>query len=660
MAAGITFSIGGKIDRTYKTALQQSVIEARAANSAIQKDMAISSGIAVDMSTLGQFKQWRKEYLASLAEEARLQEALRTGGTRRTPLSSDPEYDAALIRQNGLIKVRVAEIAAKKAADIENDIEVKATYEKLKLAQKVAKEKSLYNAIALGEIAKQDAEALAIQKAEQIAASEAIVAGAAHGGSGGHGPAGMTGIIRESLVIIREISMGRGLGRVAGSVTLLAQYLGLLNKAVYSTATSQVLAARAAEKLNVQMAVQALMAKGTAAETELLEASQKQAVITTAALKDEQIALATATVTLNPIFFAAVAIIALVAATAGVLIYSYHKAAVAAKNLADALNPLKQKYTELAEAQDKAAKAAKENADWITNLNNKHESESSQLERKIKLLKEEQAARRRVAEARGASDAELQALDIANLQQEKAMLEVQQKRIETENASAQAAEQAASKAAIAGTTTTDEKGRVINLDQAQSNAKKRGEILDAAQDALDKGTFYSNEVDHYQQTGAIATPVYKRRQGNDSDIVSFEVGGKSFSMSVGEAKKNFDFMSAQARKLAEDQAALDDVLKNTKSTAQEKMDAQNRVKEDLENVNSELGIATNDPRGRHGGGGRSATERERLGIGAPQVANLQKQTLDVSKQQLSEMQKLNANVSKLIASGNGASNPDGW
>ena len=61
-----------------------------------------------------------------------------------------------------------------------------------------------------------------------------------------------------------------------------------------------------------------------------------------------------------------------------------------------------------------------------------------------------------------------------------------------------------------------------------------------------------------------------------------------------------------------------------------------------------------------GGGGRSTTERERLGIGAPQVANLQKQTLDVSKMQLSEMQKLNANVNKLIASGNGAGNPDGW
>lgn len=60
----------------------------------------------------------------------------------------------------------------------------------------------------------------ATQRAAAIANAEAIVAaGAAGRGGGGHGPAGMTGIIRESLVIIREISMGRGLGRIGGSVT---------------------------------------------------------------------------------------------------------------------------------------------------------------------------------------------------------------------------------------------------------------------------------------------------------------------------------------------------------------------------------------------------------------------------------------------------------
>jgi len=314
----------------------------------------------------------------------------------------------------------------------------------------------------------------------------------------------------------------------------------------------------------------------------------------------------------------------------------------------------------LAAEQEKAAKAAKENADWIAELNKRHESESSQIERKIKLLKEEAAARRRTMEARGASDAELQALDRANLAQEKNLLEVEQKRLEVENDQAQAAEQAASKAAIAGPTMTDEKGRVINLDQAQARTKKMGEILDAAQEAMDQNP--KQFVPDGSMQGAIGgpNPAPGLRPTNDNDVMNFTVGGKPFSMSVADAKKNFDMASAQAKKLAEDQAALDDVLKNTKSTATEKMDAYNRVKEDLENVNTEIGIANTDPRTRHGGaGGRSATERERLGIGAPQVANLQKQTLDVSKSQLGVLLRIDANINRMTnLSGN--SNPDNW
>ena len=99
MADSIKFTIGGKLGTSYKGALSQAVAEARLANNSVQKEMAISSGIAVDMSKLGQFKQWRKEYLASMAEEARLQEALRTGGTRGVPASTDAAYDAALIQK---------------------------------------------------------------------------------------------------------------------------------------------------------------------------------------------------------------------------------------------------------------------------------------------------------------------------------------------------------------------------------------------------------------------------------------------------------------------------------------------------------------------------------------------------------------------------------
>ena len=41
---------------------------------------------------------------------------------------------------------------------------------------------------------------------------------------------GLTGVIRESMVILREIMMGRGAGRIMGSVTLLEQYIASMAK----------------------------------------------------------------------------------------------------------------------------------------------------------------------------------------------------------------------------------------------------------------------------------------------------------------------------------------------------------------------------------------------------------------------------------------------
>jgi len=608
MAAGITFKIGGALDPSYRTALSQSVVEAKAAN------MAINQG-ALRMQR------------ALQVEIAAMQKTLATGTGGNAIAAA--AYNAPIL---------------------------------LAIKSKEEQITHLANLGALRRIGILKAEAaasVAIVEAQQLAMLTTIATGggARSNASGGvHGQGGVAGIVRESIVIGREIAMGRGGGRIAGSATILAQYLGLLNKAVKSTASEQLLASVAATKLSKVMAVQALQARGTAAFTELLAASQAQEAVAATAATEANIALGSATVTLNPIFFVIAGAIAIAGASAFFLWRHFSYLAETAKNLAEALNPLKRKYSELAAEQDKAAKAAKENADWIADLNNKHESESNQIERKIKLLKEEAAARRRTMEARGASDAELQALDRANLQAEKAMLEVQQARLKTENDTAQAAEQAASKAAIAGSTMTDEKGRIITIDQAQTNAKKRGDILDAAQEAMDAA--------HVNVASASNDPMhpisYTARPANETDVVSFKVGAKEFSMSVEEAKKNFNFMSGQARKLAEDQAHLDDVLKNAKSTATEKMDAQNRVKEDLESVNAELGIASSDPRSRRGGGGRSSTERERVGIGAPQVANLQKQSLDVSKMQLAAAHLLNSKMDRLIASGGGAGNPDGW
>lgn len=654
MAAGITFKIGGVLDPSYGGALAQSVIAAKAATLQIE----------------------------------RAQNVLRN---KLTHPANQPYIDPAGIgTANFLTITKQAEaLELKKTAILinanaeRNAIEAKFQAYRLKQYAAFAAVGQTANAKTLVVESEVAAERVAIERAADIAIVESRIAAAAAGasaGMGGHGRGGMTGIIRESLVIMREAMMGRGGPRIAGSATLLAQYLGLLNTAVKSTAAPALAAAAAAEALAIKLDLEAAAAVGTALETEALNAAKTQQIVVTEAQTAANRALLTSVVTLNPVFLVTVGILVAVGTAAFFLWRHFSNLAVAAKNLADALNPLKQKYTELAVEQDKAAKAAKENADWIKDLNNKHESESHALERKIKLLKEEQAARRRMMESRGASDAELQSLDRANLEQEKAMLLVQQARLKAENDTAQAAERAASTAAIAGTTGVDEKGRVINFDQAQTNAKKRGEILDAAQDAMDEENAKRKALADANPAAAYPGGFGGQMAGQfaplkETDIISFKVGGKDFTMTVAEAKKNFEFMSAQAKKLATDQAALDDVLKDTKSTAREKMDAQNRVNEDLEAVNAEIGIANTSPKSRRGGGGRSATERERVGIGAPQVANLQMQTLtvhreslNVAKQHLKVSEKLASQISNLRRIGLtepqisafAENNPDGW
>ena len=515
MGAGVTFHVGGILDTSYRAALAESVKEAKIAQGAIQR--AMKTEMRSVNKTLNKSDPYSAEASAAFIQQQSLlrrqnilfaasakQRASLTAAEAAEEVAINQEKIEAIMLQEKMAgRVYESEKAAQLAAEdiLENERIAKAAESaaarKVMDAETTAAiirdstgamewaqiEEEARTALA----AKEAAERVAIAEAEATAEIAARVSAAAAGKMGvGHGQGGWTGIIRESLVIIREVSMGRGLGRIGGSVTLLAQYLGVLKFAVKSTATESLLAAKAARELSIAMDVQALRAKGTAAFIELESAAKAQNVIATEAETVANYELVTAKVALNAVFFIGAGLIVAAGAAAFFTWRHFHNLAVAAKNLADALNPLKKKYTELAVEQDKAAKAAKENADWIAELNNKHESESNALERKIKLLKEEQAARRRLAEARGASDAELQALDRANLEQEKAMLLVQQARLKTENDTAQAAEQAASSAAIAGATGVDEKGRIITLDQAQSNAKKRGDILDDAQEAAEK------------------------------------------------------------------------------------------------------------------------------------------------------------------------------
>ena len=86
------------------------------------------------------------------------------------------------------------------------------------------------------------------------------------GGIGGHGPKGMTGVIRETTVIGREIAMGRGLGRILGSMTLLVQYLKSYASGADKAATYTEQLATGYQRLSLQanLAAQAAIKKAEA------------------------------------------------------------------------------------------------------------------------------------------------------------------------------------------------------------------------------------------------------------------------------------------------------------------------------------------------------------------------------------------------------------
>ena len=89
----------------------------------------------------------------------------------------------------------------------------------------------------------------------------------------GHGHTGVTGMVRETAVIGREIAMGRGIGRILASLTLLTQYIGSASRASKVGQSAAALLADAYEKqaLECDMAAIAATRKAQAltAEAEL-------------------------------------------------------------------------------------------------------------------------------------------------------------------------------------------------------------------------------------------------------------------------------------------------------------------------------------------------------------------------------------------------------
>lgn len=230
------------------------------------------------------------------------------------------------------------------------------------------------------------------------------VAGNLGGGSHslGAGGTGFAGVIRESLVILREASRGNWT-RMAGSVTLLAQYTGLLGTVIKSSASEAVKQAQAMNAAAAAAARQALAEEslGTAniqAATTARAAAVAAAEQAEAATAAAETQLAMATTSLGPIGWLAAAVIAVGVAFTFVW-REMRKSNEEMRNAAEISDVTRTNFRDEAEAIDKAADAAKNFSLWLGKLHEKQEGLASKSNDATQAIKDQADAAQKLADA---------------------------------------------------------------------------------------------------------------------------------------------------------------------------------------------------------------------------------------------------------------------
>ena len=647
---GLALTLGGRMDASLKGVLAQSVAEGKAASMAIQKDIYAQQKVINSLSltkSSTEANAWeivgRERYVHQQMLKMRLLQSAQERALNQADVAARVAAEAEKVAANkaAMAKITQQEFEQGVAMQVEQEAEV---------AARIAAE----------------AEKVAAVEAANLLVARGFGA-SANNPSGLHGGGGLTGIIRESVVIAREIAMGRGGGRIAGSVTLLAQYMGLLGKVVHSTAAEQLLASAAASKLSQSMAAEAEAARGTAAFSGLLTAARKQEVVATEAATKAEIALQTAKVTINPFGWVLIAGIAVTAVFAG-WIWHLHKLAVEAKNLADLMNPFKKSFTDEAKAMQEDAKAAQEFHHWLKELNDEHSTEIEKIDAKLKLLRDEAKERREIMKLRGASAAQLNQMDIDQLELERKMLQGEQDRLKGELAAAEYA--AAYASAAAKSNPTNAAG--VDLHGAKRVAENAGKILDAVTDLVEEDdSDYQRLINQKKMgKGSEAAYPYKLAYSPFAGITTADAqkmtvdaaiqaqeSSKRFGVKVGnkeipatsitEARAAFDAATKQADDLEALVKQRKEILADTKKSAKEIADALKKNGEEIDKITGEIGVKSGSGKeaaeleNKKGRAGIAVSEWERAGgsMGGPAVA-----LLDVAKATLFEIRGLRGDV----------------
>ena len=574
MADSIKFTIGGQVGPSYRGALAQAEVEALRANN------ELNAKIHAQQARIAALDKAYSKTAPGSAEASAL--AIQQYPKR---IALEKELQLMQLKNNltasaNARKVEAEKVAAAEAANAEQIAANKAKLATIMMQEREAAiaEAAIQDALVAQRV-KDEAEKVAAAEAANLAIITAVATGNGASARGpSHGSAGLTGIIRESVTIMREIAAGRGTGRIAGSVTLLAQYMGVLGKVVKSTAAEQLAASAAASTLSQAMSAEALAAKGTAAYAELSAAALAQETVATEAATQAQIALQTAKVSINPLGWVLIAGTVIIATLAGIAMHM-HTLAVRAKNLSDLLNPLKKKFTEMADAMRENAKEHQEYLDWLKKVGQEHETLPEKIEKVIRKMREQAQAEMELARLKGRSRVELERMEEAQLKAELNVVTLGklQAQREAEDAKVKAD---ASEAALQAFDPSTAKG-------AEHAAENAGKILDAVQDRLDSGKALVFDKSIVNPDSGSYGGV---RPANSSDPLTVKVGDKEVSISLDQARAAYAKTTKEADRLAAIQKELHDVLANDKTSVEQKQKSVKELTDEQERILQELGI----------------------------------------------------------------------
>ena len=509
-----------------------------------------------------------------------------------------------------------------------------------------------------------------------------------HGGPGG----GISGSIRESLVIVRE--WGRGnFTRMPGSIILLSQYLGGLNLLIKNSASESIKSALAERRLAQELGIVAVQAEEKAvasgaavvagmadtdtamieavADAKLADAAKAAALAQDAkaasAERAAKIQLFSAKTGLTAFGWIGLALIA-VGAAAYFTIRYFHNLAIAEKNTADLTDNTTRSFVDQAKQLKSAAEAHQEYIDWLKKVAESERGAKDAIEEGLKALREKAHLERELASAKGASHVALAAMDLAQLKAESEYLEKSttalKAKIEADKAEGSAAE--TRKQQFMG----DEEGpnTAGALKAANDKAEEAAAVLRAVEEAMKTKTFGTGKF--LPNPGGFGYGPEYMRPATDEDVLRVKVGTKEYSLSLREAIDKHREEASEVERLASIEKEINDTLSTKKALTEKDVERLNRLESEKGEIETKMGLAGTAAQtaaiedakkgmGKSGASDSLVKVGNFLGSSRGQIETLQQETNRLHREGNRSLARIESNTRRRAGEGSHWSGPGG-